>query len=115
MPSLAITSTQHTTHQAQHQIDRDLPRAREESSHQAQDDMGSSTDLKHYSESTSPQRPDPASATPDQEWKAGKEEWMIILVITTVSLMVTLDVTILVSALPVGGSKSDVDKSPREV
>ena len=67
MPSLAITSTQHTTHQAQYQIDRDLPRASEKSNHQAQDDMGFSTDLEHYSESTSPQRPDPATAIPDRE------------------------------------------------
>ena len=77
--------------------------------------MGSSADLEHYSETTSPQRPDPATATPDREWKAGKEEWMIILVISTVSLMVALDATILVCALPVGVSESDVDKSPREI
>ena len=77
--------------------------------------MGSSTDLEQYSETTSPQRPDPVTSTSDREWKAGKEEWKIILVLTTVSLMVALDATILVSALPVGGSKSDVDKSPREV
>ncbi len=104
MPSLAITSNQHSTHQAQHQIDRDLPPASEKSSHQVLDDIGSSTAFEHYSETTSPQRPDPATATPDREWKAGKEEWMIILVITTISLMVALDATILVSALPVGAS-----------
>ena len=37
----------------------------------------------------------------DQEWKAGRKEWMIIIVISTVSLMVALDATILVTALPV--------------
>lgn len=37
----------------------------------------------------------------NQEWKAGRKEWMIILVIAIVSLMVALDATILVPVLPV--------------
>ena len=36
------------------------------------------------------------------EWKAGKGEWLIILVLAVVSLMVAIDATILVTALPVG-------------
>lgn len=39
---------------------------------------------------------------PPQEWKAGRGEWMIIIVLAIVSLMVALDATILVSALSVG-------------
>ena len=35
------------------------------------------------------------------EWRAGKSEWMIIIVIAIVSLMVALDATILVPVLPV--------------
>ena len=58
--------------------------------------------------------PVPATATPDLEWKAGKEEWMVILVIAIVSLMVALDATILVPVLPVGGSEGDLKKSSRE-
>ena len=38
---------------------------------------------------------------PQGEWKAGKSEWMIIIVIAIVSLMVALDATILVTILPV--------------
>lgn len=38
---------------------------------------------------------------PQGEWKAGKSEWMIIIVIAIVSLMVALDATILVPILPV--------------
>lgn len=102
MPSPPITSTQHTTHQAQHQSDGDLPRANENPSLHAQDHKVSSTNIDHYSEPTSPHHPDPAIATPDREWKAGKEEWLIILVIAIVSLMVALDATILVPVLPVG-------------
>ncbi|KAL8836760.1 MAG: hypothetical protein Q9170_002789 [Blastenia crenularia] len=36
----------------------------------------------------------------DQGWKAGKKEWMIIIVLAIVSLMVALDATILVPVLP---------------
>ena len=46
----------------------------------------------------------------DSEWKAGGEEWMIIIVIAIVSLMVALDPTILVPALPVSALSSDIPK-----
>lgn len=39
---------------------------------------------------------------PRPEWKAGKGEWLIIVVLAIVSLMVAIDATILVTALPVG-------------
>ena len=45
--------------------------------------------------------PQQEPANLNQEWKAGRKEWMIILVLATVSLMVALDATILVSVLPV--------------
>ena len=38
---------------------------------------------------------------PPPDWKAGRGEWMIIIVLAIVSLMVALDATILVSALAV--------------
>ncbi len=41
------------------------------------------------------------SKDPPREWKAGRAEWMIIIVLAIVSLMVALDATILVSALSV--------------
>ena len=41
------------------------------------------------------------SKNPPREWKAGRGEWMIIIVLAIVSLMVALDATILVSALSV--------------
>ncbi|KAB2570574.1 Efflux pump FUS6 [Lasiodiplodia theobromae] len=54
--------------------------------------------------------PDPSTATtPTHEsnvapsgddWKAGRAEWMIIIVLAFVSLMVSIDATILVTALP---------------
>lgn len=47
------------------------------------------------------------SAEPDLDWKAGKEEWAIIIVLAVVSLMVALDATILVTALPVSGNDMD--------
>lgn len=37
----------------------------------------------------------------EQAWKAGRKEWMIIIVLAIVSLMVALDATILVPVLPV--------------
>ena len=40
---------------------------------------------------------------PQGEWRAGKSEWMIIIVISIVSLIVGLDATILVPILPVSG------------
>jgi hypothetical protein len=42
---------------------------------------------------------------PPPPWKAGQEEWLIILVLTIVSLMVAIDATILVTALPVGSPR----------
>lgn len=42
------------------------------------------------------------SATVSQdEWKAGKQEWLIVVCLGIVSLMVALDATIVVPALPV--------------
>lgn len=43
-------------------------------------------------------------APSDQEWKAGRKEWIIIIVLAIVSLMVALDATILVPVLPVSTS-----------
>ena len=44
---------------------------------------------------------DQAAPPSEQEWKAGRREWMIIIVLAIVSLMVALDATILVPVLPV--------------
>lgn len=117
MASLAIASVQHTSHQAQQQIDEDLPHASEKSSLPAKDYQNPSGNIDHDSKPVTPQDPDPVTATPDPdpEWKAGKEEWMIILVIAIVSLMVALDATILVPVLPVGDFKIGVTKSSREI
>ena len=43
---------------------------------------------------------DGGSAEPPA-WKAGRKEWMVIMVLAIVSLMVALDATILVPVLPV--------------
>ena len=115
MASLAIASVQLTSHQAQQQIDEDLPHASEKSSLAAKDYQNPSGNIDHDSKPVTPQDPDPVTATPDPEWKAGKEEWMIILVIAIVSLMVALDATILVPVLPVGGLKIDGTKASREI
>ncbi|KAL8889534.1 MAG: hypothetical protein Q9215_003188 [Flavoplaca cf. flavocitrina] len=45
-------------------------------------------------------KPLPSEQAPEQAWKAGRKEWMIIIVLAIVSLMVALDATILVPALP---------------
>lgn len=44
----------------------------------------------------------PQSTEAELDWKVGKEEWAIVIVLAIVSLMVALDATILVTALPVG-------------
>ena len=54
--------------------------------------------------SSTPSTPENQASTSrlsDTEWKAGRDEWMIIIVIAIVSLMVALDATILVPVLPV--------------
>lgn len=47
------------------------------------------------------QKPEQGAAAFDQEWKASRREWLIIIVLATISLMVSLDATILVPILPV--------------
>jgi hypothetical protein len=42
---------------------------------------------------------------PPPEWKAGKGEWLIILVLSIVYLMVAIDATILATALQVGSPR----------
>jgi len=45
---------------------------------------------------------DTSSTTPPpSQWKAGKQEWLIVICLATVSLMVALDATIVVPVLPV--------------
>lgn len=39
-------------------------------------------------------------------WKASKREWLIVIALAIVSLMVAIDATILVTALPVSRSTS---------
>lgn len=46
-------------------------------------------------------QPQQESTASDQEWKAERNEWMIIIVLAMVKLMVDLDATILVPAFPV--------------
>lgn len=41
------------------------------------------------------------SLLPQAEWKAGKKEYAVMLTLALISLMVSLDATILVPALPV--------------
>ncbi|TAQ90889.1 hypothetical protein B7494_g785 [Chlorociboria aeruginascens] len=41
-----------------------------------------------------------AAGEPDREWKAGKREWLIIIVLVIISLLASIDATILVSVLP---------------
>lgn len=52
------------------------------------------------------QTPSSGTTVSSREWKAGKKEWMVIIVHTIVSLMVALDATILVTALPVSALPS---------
>ena len=51
----------------------------------------------------------------DQEWKAGKKEWMIIIVLAIVSLMVALDATILVPVLPVSALEKRVEQGSEKL
>ena len=113
MASLAIATIQHSSHQAHQPNDGNIPRGNEASSLNVKEDVvpGSTTD--NASKPITLQDPDPAITTPDLEWKAGKEEWMIVLVIAIVSLMVALDATILVTVLPVGASELNVKKLSR--
>lgn len=113
MASLSVTSIQAGIHQAQQHVDGDLPRADEKSNFPAIYDKDASSKIDVYSIPSFSRDLDPGTATPDREWKAGKEEWMIISVISFVGLMVALDATILVPALPVGAF--DMNKSSREI
>ena len=38
---------------------------------------------------------------PPEEWKAGRQEWLIMITLVVISLMAAIDATILVTALPV--------------
>ena len=38
---------------------------------------------------------------PFEEWKAGRQEWLIIITLVLISLMASIDATILVPVLPV--------------
>ena len=109
MASLTIASID-SSHQAHQQNDEDMPRGNEASNSNVKEDVVPSSKIDNASKEITPQHPDPAIRTSDLEWKAGKEEWMIILVIAIVSLMVALDATILVTVLPVGASELDVKK-----
>ena len=115
MASLAIATIQHTSHRAQQQNDGDLPRANENPSLHTEDDKIPGSENDNSSKKITPLDPDSVTAVPDLEWKAGKEEWMIILVIAVVSLMVALDATILVPVLPVGGFEADPNTSSAEI
>ena len=114
MASLAIASID-SSHQAHQQNDEDMPRGNEASNLNFKEIVVPGSNIDNASKAITPQHPNPASRTPDLEWKAGKEEWMIILVIAIVSLMVALDATILVPVLPVGASELDVKKLSRGI
>jgi len=66
--------------------------------------------VKHAPDDTGTEVESATSATtPQDQWKAGKQEWLIVLCLATVSLMVALDATIVVTPLPVSVSRSRVD------
>lgn len=113
MASVAVTPSQDGNYQAQQQVGKHQPCIDGKPSLHISYDEDSGKEIKVSSIASSPQDLDPATETPDREWKAGKEEWMIILVIAFVGLMVALDATILVSALPVGAF--DINSSSREI
>lgn len=51
------------------------------------------------------QEPEQELLASKEEWKVGRNEWLIVIVLAIVSLMVALDATILVTALPVRAVK----------
>jgi len=57
--------------------------------------------VKHAPVDTATQITSATPTTPEIEWKAGKQEWLIVICLATVSLMVALDATIIVTPLPV--------------
>ena len=59
------------------------------------------TQAQIHTRSNSQGEENPQHAEPDLDWKAGKKEWAIVIVLAIVSLMIALDATILVTALPV--------------
>ena len=115
MASLAIATIQHSSHQAHQQSDGNPPPGNEAPSLNVKQDVVPDGKIDHASKPVTLQDADPAMTTPDLEWKAGKEEWMIILVIAIVSLMVALDATILVPVLPVGASQLDAKQLSRGI
>ena len=50
-------------------------------------------------------------------WRAGRDEWMVVIVLAIVSVMVALDATILVPVLPVSGPDclSSLSKRPNSI
>lgn len=90
-----------------------MPRGTETSSLNVKEDVIPDSKIDKTSKTITPEDPGPAIITPDLEWKASKEVWMIILVIAIVSLMVAIDATILLPVLPVGASELDVKELSR--
>lgn len=43
---------------------------------------------------------------PAEEWKAGRQEWLIMITLVVISLMAAIDATILVTALPVSNDST---------
>lgn len=113
MPSLAIATIEHVGDQSPQQNDWGLSHADKFSTLHANDGK-SSTKTEHLATQITPPDPNPATANPNIEWKAGKEEWLIMAVIAIVSLMVALDATILVPVLPVRDFYFDANRSSRQ-
>lgn len=86
-----------------------LPRANNEANDYENDEKVS-IETENSMTQIIPQAPKQGSTASDPEWRAGRNEWMVIIVVAFVSLMVALDATILVPVLPVSLAEFDMKR-----
>ncbi len=113
MASLLMATVEHSIEPAQRQEEVNLRQANDRATLHENDEK-IPKESEHSSAKPVTQEPDQLSTASDPEWKAGRDEWMIIVVLAIVSLMVALDATILVPVLPVSALNLNIKRAPIE-
>ena len=108
-----MATVEHSSELVQWHTDVNLPQANDKVTLHENDEK-IPTESENSSAKTVPQDPNQLSTASDPEWKAGRDEWMIIVVLAIVSLMVALDATILVPVLPVSALNLNIKGTPVE-
>lgn len=122
MASLVVATIQHDSQRSPKSNEDNLARL-DDRGNIPQAEEKSPAKTENSNRSTTSQEPNLVSTASDPEWRAGRGEWMIIIVLAIVSLMVALDATILVPVLPASipelssknSSKSDAARLLRAI